>query len=35
MQDENNKEYSALKESLNVEVMKNYNNLLHQFYEKY
>lgn len=28
MQDENNKEYSALKESLNVEVMKNYNNFI-------
>ena len=28
MQDENNKEYSALTESLNVEVMKNYNNFI-------
>ena len=28
MQDENNKEYSALTESLNVECMKNYNNYI-------
>ena len=28
MQDENNKEYSALTESLNMELMKNYNNYI-------